>query len=62
MMDIILIALGLFIVFEGLMPALAPKAYRRMLAVVSELEEGSLRKGGLVMIGIGTLIIFIAKS
>jgi len=61
-MDIIFIALGLFIVFEGLMPTLAPKAYRRMLAVVSELEEGSLRKGGLVMIGIGTLIIFIAKS
>ncbi len=62
MMDIVFIALGLFMVFEGIMPTLAPGAYRKMLAMVSQQQEGSLRKVGLVMIGIGTLIIFIAKS
>ncbi len=62
MMDSIFIIFGLFMVFEGIMPTLAPRVYRRMLTFVSQQQEGSLRKGGLVMIGIGTLIVFIAKS
>jgi len=61
-MDTIWIAFGLFVVFEGIMPALAPAAYRRMLTMVSQQHEGSLRKVGLVMIGIGTIIIFIVKT
>ncbi len=62
MMDIVFIALGLFMVFEGIMPTIAPETYQRMMALVSQLPASSLRKVGLVMIGIGTLIIFIAKS
>jgi len=62
MMDIIWIAFGLFLVFEGIMPTLMPAAYRRMLAMVSQQGDGSLRIVGLTVMVMGTIIIFLAKN
>lgn len=61
-MELVWIAFGLFLVFEGLLPTLAPGVYRRMLETLSQLPQGALRLTGLIFIAIGTIIIFIAKN
>lgn len=56
---IIWLALGLVLVFEGLFPALSPTAYRRMVQMMSERDDRSLRRIGLIMMIAGALLIYI---
>ncbi|MEJ2449928.1 MAG: DUF2065 domain-containing protein [Gammaproteobacteria bacterium] len=59
MATIIWTALGLVLVLEGLFPALSPNAYRRMVQMMSERDDRSLRRIGLVMMIAGALLIYI---
>ncbi|MEJ2390186.1 MAG: DUF2065 domain-containing protein [Gammaproteobacteria bacterium] len=59
MAKIIWTALGLVLVLEGLFPALSPNAYRRMVQMMSERDDRSLRRIGLVMMIAGALLIYI---
>ena len=49
-------ALGLVLVLEGLMPAIAPERYSRMLGVLSRVKPASLRAIGLVSMVVGALV------
>lgn len=53
------VALGLVLVIEGLMPALNPKAFKKTMSTIRELDEGSLRVMGLVSMTVGAVVVYI---
>ena len=58
MWDTLWVALGLVLVIEGLMPALNPKAFKKTMTTIRELDEGSLRVMGLVSMSIGAVVVY----
>ncbi len=61
MKSIILIAFGLMLVFEGLLPFVAPKAWRETFKRMIELKDGQLRFIGLISIIGGLLIMLVNR-
>ncbi len=61
MTDTLLTGLALMLVFEGLMPLLAPKAWRETFMRVIELKDGQLRFLGLASIVAGAALFFLVK-
>lgn len=56
----LLTAFGLMLILEGLMPFLAPKAWRQTFQRMIELKDGQLRFVGLVsMLGGVLLMLFV---
>ena len=55
------IALALVLVVEGLFPAISPSNYRRMIQMMNEKDDRTLRIIGLLMMGVGALLIFLLK-
>ncbi len=55
--DLLWMAVGLVLVFEGLFPLLAPGAWRRTFLRMLQLREGQLRFFGLVSATLGLLIL-----
>ena len=62
MWDSIWIALGLVLVIEGLMPALNPKAFKKTMSTIRELDEGTLRVMGLISMSIGATVVYFLTS
>lgn len=56
------VALGLVLVIEGLLWALAPGFGRRMLEAASEMPENSLRLAGSVAVAAGVLVVWLARG
>ena len=54
-------ALALVMVIEGLLPALSPKAYRKAMFSVMQLDTRSLRITGLVSMIAGALLLYWIK-
>ncbi|MBX9847911.1 MAG: DUF2065 domain-containing protein [Rhodocyclaceae bacterium] len=61
MLDTVLIALGLMLVLEGLLPFLAPSVWRETFRRITELADGQLRFMGLTSMLVGLLIIIFFK-
>ena len=61
MNSMLLTALGLMLVLEGLLPLLLPQAWRDTFRRMIELKDGQLRFVGLISIIGGLLLIWIAK-
>lgn len=60
-METLGLALGLMLVLEGLLPLIAPTAWRQMFKRVTELNDGQIRFFGLLAVGAGALLfIFLA--
>ena len=58
MLNSLWVALGLVLVIEGLMPALNPKAFKKTMSTIRELDEGSLRVMGLISMTIGAIVVY----
>jgi len=58
----LLVAVGLVLVIEGLLWALAPGFGRRMLDAASQMPESSLRTAGAVAVAAGVLIVWLARG
>jgi uncharacterized protein len=56
-----LLALGLMLVLEGLMPLLLPQAWRDTFKRLIEFKDGQLRFVGLMSVVGGLLIIWLSK-
>lgn len=54
-------ALALVLVIEGLLPALAPRVYRKAMSAMTEMDERSLRITGLVSMITGALVLYLIK-
>ena len=51
------IAIGLVLIFEGLLPFISPSLFKRSLLQMLEINENIIRIMGLVLIIIGVIII-----
>ena len=58
-MSTLLLALGLMLVIEGLLPFAAPRVWRETFRRAIELADGQLRFVGLASIGLGLALILI---
>jgi len=61
MLDSLLLAFGLVLVLEGMMPLLAPRQWRATLRQLLELTDGQLRFVGLVAMASGLLLMLLVK-
>ncbi len=52
------LALGLVLVFEGLMPMLAPTRWRRLFEQLLQLQDGQIRFFGLFMVLAGLVVLW----
>ena len=57
----IFLAIGLMLVFEGLLPVIAPQAWRETFKRMIELKDGQLRFVGIISIASGLLLFSLAK-
>lgn len=55
----ITIAFCLMLVFEGVMPFLAPARWRAMVAGVAQLPDRSLRAAGFASMLAGTVLLYV---
>lgn len=49
----------MMLVFEGLMPLLAPGAWRDMVNRIAAMEDGQIRFVGLLGVGAGLLVMLL---
>lgn len=59
--DALWLAGGLLLVFEGLMPALNPAAWRRMFEQLLQLPDEQIRLAGLASMVLGLLVIWFLR-
>ncbi|MFT4099957.1 MAG: DUF2065 domain-containing protein [Burkholderiaceae bacterium] len=52
-----LLALGLVLVIEGLLPFAAPAAWRQTMARVATLKDGQIRFMGLIALVLGVVLL-----
>ena len=57
--DTLLAGLALMLVFEGILPFMAPRAWRETFRRVIEMSDGQLRFFGLASIAIGMGLLFL---
>jgi uncharacterized protein len=57
--ETLLAACGLVLVLEGVLPLVAPGAWREAFRRLTELSDGQLRFIGLVSMGIGAVILLV---
>jgi uncharacterized protein YjeT (DUF2065 family) len=57
-----LVGIGLVLVIEGLLWAVAPRLAFRLLQAAVETPEERLRIGGAVAVAIGVLLVWLAKG
>ncbi len=62
MITALLLGIGLVLVFEGLVLALAPSRIEDMLKVILDIPPETRRMIGLGALAIGTVLVWIAKS
>ncbi|MFY9513347.1 MAG: DUF2065 domain-containing protein [Rubrivivax sp.] len=61
MSDLLLGALALMLVFEGLLPFLSPDAWRRVFEQALKLSDGQIRFLGLSSIVLGLLLLLVLR-
>ncbi len=59
MSDLILGALALMLVLEGLLPFLSPKAWRQFFEQAMQMSDGQIRFIGLTFMVIGVLLLYL---
>jgi|GEM_PF-892743 len=57
----IILAIGLFLILEGLFPTLAPKRYQEFLKRMCTQSASSVRTMGVVLLIVGAVIVFMIK-
>ena len=61
MLDTLLLALGLMLILEGLMPMISPFRWRRLFEQLLQLDDGQIRFFGMFMVIAGLLIFWIVS-
>ncbi len=57
-MDVWLLALGLMLVLEGLLPMVAPTRWRRLFEQMLQLQDGQIRFFGVFMVLAGLALVW----
>ena len=61
-MNDFLVGVGLVLVIEGLLWALAPGLAARLLELAASTPEQQLRTGGAVAVAVGVLVIWLVRT
>ena len=61
-MNDLFVALGLVLVIEGLIWALAPGAGRRLLEIASATPDAQLRQAGWLAVALGAAIVWLVRG
>jgi uncharacterized protein len=61
-MNELVIAVGLVFIIEGLVYAVAPGRLKAILARMEQVSDEALRMGGLIAVGVGVAIIWLARQ
>ena len=61
MLETLLIALGLMLVLEGVLPFLAPGIWRQTFQRITQMADGQLRFMGLTSMLVGLLILIFTR-
>jgi uncharacterized protein YjeT (DUF2065 family) len=61
-MNDFLVGVGLVLVIEGLLWALAPGLAARLLELAASTPEQQLRTGGAVAVAIGVLVVWLVRT
>ncbi len=61
MLDTLLLALGLMLILEGLMPMVSPLNWRRLFEQLLQLEDGQIRFFGMAMVISGLLLFWLVS-
>lgn len=57
----LLVALGLVMVIEGVLPFLSPASMRKMMQAATEMDDRSLRIAGLISMLLGVATLYLVK-
>lgn len=55
------IAISLVLIFEGMLPFLAPQAWRKMVLSMIRENDRSLRISGLVLMSVGLALLYLVN-
>jgi len=55
------LALGLVLVFEGLLPLLSPSGWRRVFTQMLSLRDGQIRFFGLTSMVVGVILLLVLR-
>jgi uncharacterized protein YjeT (DUF2065 family) len=58
--ELLLPALALMLVLEGIVPLVAPRQWREMFRTLVELRDGQIRFAGLASMTAGLILLFVA--
>ncbi|CDO58644.1 Putative inner membrane protein YjeT (clustered with HflC) [Candidatus Phaeomarinobacter ectocarpi] len=58
----LVVAIGLVLVIEGVAYAAFPQLFRRMLKMVEDTPDASLRMGGLLAASMGLVIVWLVRG
>lgn len=61
-MNDFLVGVGLVLVIEGLLWALAPRLGLRLLELAAATPEQQLRTGGAIAVAVGVLVVWLSKT
>jgi uncharacterized protein YjeT (DUF2065 family) len=61
LLETLLLAVGLMLILEGLMPMMAPDRWRRLFEQILKLEEGQIRFFGMFMVLTGLLLFWLVS-
>jgi uncharacterized protein YjeT (DUF2065 family) len=59
LLDTLLLALGLMLILEGMMPMLAPKRWRGLFEQILRLDDGQIRFFGVFMVVAGLVLFWV---
>jgi uncharacterized protein YjeT (DUF2065 family) len=57
--NILWLAFGLALIFEGLFPFLSPSGWRRVVTQIQQMNDGQVRFFGLCSIAIGFMLVML---
>lgn len=60
-METVLTAVALMLVIEGALPFAAPRLWREAFRRLTDMRDGQIRFAGLASMGLGVLILMVAR-
>jgi uncharacterized protein YjeT (DUF2065 family) len=61
LLETLLLALGVMLILEGLMPMVSPLRWRRLFEQLLQLEDGQIRFFGMFMVVTGLLLFWLVS-
>ena len=57
----LLLAFGLMLILEGIMPFLYPRRWQKMVEMLAQMDPSSMRMAGLASMVMGLVIIYLVR-